>query len=566
MRLNFPIVWVIMFMGELMMRRILPLLIAVFVIFTGVTVYAAENNVFLCLQDDTDLVISNDANSNLKYSTLEFNGTSVTPIIGADNITYMPFESVAKLLGMKNAAEKSEVDLNNIPKGYYKIYWGASSGGKNKLTINGENGKYEYTIGEKFSYMIAGKIQNTQTCVIDNILYVPADIITDAVGGKIFWEESSKNIYLSNGPTIMWSFVDRDYLNFLPKKKNTLRYQLYSNIASRSDFYLMQDGYTISSVSKDMDDSKRYYSASRYRDTVYYIDEKGKVCKKKEGARTSENILFQDSEGKKVNVTAYSALVIRNHIFGLKTDSPEDEIGYIFKANLDGSNFEIISKTKAYNLLHRESKGIDYLYYADGENNSDIHFINLKYMDDYKLQIFNDQYTSLMTQIQSFAIGDHEIIYKRKNVPGLKYIKLNDTPEEFEIQKVNEGDYYQISGTGSEAGIKDIISFSYDNELKLTYFIGELDNGNYGAYYYRKGDIPACMETYAVMPNRLALIRDMNTDYFFVMYTRGVSIKEQLHIEDGKVNMGIYTPETFKKIAWERRGVFYIYPLPKVTA
>ena len=125
-------------------------------------------------------------------------------------------------------------------------------------------------------------------------MYFPMRYMAYLVGGEVDWSQSTGNIYFMSNENVAKDFLTGKEGNKVIKysKMAYLNYSEYDNTLGYSDIYLESDGKTVSSVIEEIDNGHSYYSVTRSRRNIYFVDENSRACCKEEVAKNSFNYNF----------------------------------------------------------------------------------------------------------------------------------------------------------------------------------------------------------------------------------------------------------------------------------
>lgn len=494
------------------------------------SVYA--EGTFLCMKPDETIAISADENKNFKYLEMTAsNGQTVFPQISTDGNTYLPFRYVCEMAGLKDGAQIQ----GPLPDGYFR-YWGADPsipGDKQKIEIQYDGQYYCHNIGESFTYK-AGE-NDYRTVSIYNIkgnLYFPMRYIALITNSQALWHwDTEEIIYISN------SLNSSDYIDergeLRRDKKLYLEFDFFANNLGNSPLYLSSDGKTIKNLSSEIEGSPNVKSITRSGQTVYFIDSENRINTKSEFSDTISAITFTDPDNNILDITAASAVVIKNKLYGIH--SSDGKYGRLFESNLDGSDFVYLNNKTVYNLNIKHYRGKYYLFYCDAATKSDLHMIELKTMDDYEIEVTDFAHNNLLNDINQFIIGDKTIAYLDTS-NTLHIIDTEDNLEEFEILRLNP-DAHKIYLTGSDGeNLDNVTSMNYDYINNVLY-VSQVDYTGRTYYYTKSAKNFERLERSEHPITDIALFSDVfYNDYFAKTVNKQPQI-DKVKYADGKISI-----------------------------
>lgn len=410
------------------MKKLSKIILPVILLFV-LSVSAQAKEVFLCMQNESNIAISADENGILEYiSMTDSNGVKVIPQISGDGNTYLPFRFVCEMAGFSDAEKEGrEGDyfrfINSDPN---------ANGSKQKIEICKDGNIVSHEIGVEFSYEVSeGDVRNVCIYNIEGSLYFPMTYMTKITDARTFWCERTGDIIFATSKINTNDYIDSSAMLF-ESAKNKGWY--YPNLDENSidDHYISSGG----TVKELQENAKDVY---RIKNTLYFINELSKLATKDELTGETKDFQISDASGNTRSIFVRDFVIVKNKIYGIELSNSR-----LFISNTDGSEFCYLTEGGVYNLFFRQYQGQDYIYYCDVETKSQIHMIQLSTLDDYNIEITDFAHNSLLSGIKNFEVEDK--LFRYINEMGQEYIiNLPDPLEEFEIARIGEGEYSVVT-------------------------------------------------------------------------------------------------------------------------
>lgn len=447
--------------------------IASLFMFTCANTFAVNNQLFLCMKADSSMAYRAINNELLDYVQMKDSSGAIATAKIIDGSTYLPFRYIAENAGLIDAVDSN---MGNNTFKYESI-------GTGSITIVTKKGRFSQNINVPFNFKLDnGEEIEYKIMNIDGSLYFPMRYMAYLVGGEVDWSQSTGNIYFMSNENVAKEFLTGKDGNKVIKysKMAYLNYSEYDNTLGYSDIYLESDGKTVSSVMDEIDNGHSYYSVTRSRRNIYFVDENYKVYCKKEVEKTLSQITFYNTKNERVDPVVLNIISHQNTLYGIERNGNNSGVGRIFKSDLDGENYHYISDSdNAYNILLREYRGQSYIFYVDGSDNKDIHRINLSTGEDDIINITDYNGNSLINTINIMSLNDNTIVISEHDDQCIDIITLDNS--------IYTNNYITGSVTGKIKSINkltDIVkvsSLNYDTDNNLIYFINNTGKG-YGLY------------------------------------------------------------------------------------
>lgn len=446
--------------------------------------FAQAQGTFLCMRNGETTAITNDENDNLKYTELcDSKGALVAPQISSDGNTYLPFRYICDITGIADGNfTKGELTDNSYR---FSNANPEICGDKDKIEIKYNGSYYCHNIGESFEYTASdGSIRSIAIYNIRGTLYAPMAYLAALTGSYAAWNEGLAQIMFTNGTD--HSIFLNDDNSIRRYKQMQLGYEVFGNNLTNSPLYLKSDGMTIANLSDELPDKPKVRSISRRGEDIYYIDADDRLNIVKENTSETKSVSFTDESGAVVDVLCATAFVLKNKIYGIKTDHTGDTDGRLFSCDTDGKNFKYLTDSKIYNLIMKNNMLDYYLFYCDAQTRSTLHMIRVNTMDDYELQITNFAHENMLSDIKQFAVGNKNVYYL-DTYGAVHVINLDFPLEKIPITRLKYGN--TIHSFASDGGaLNNITSMNYDyiNDVlyimqtdglgKIYYFTPQSDN------------------------------------------------------------------------------------------
>lgn len=483
--------------------NLIAVLLPIVILYTALPVSADTPNGFLWMRNGENIAVTNDKDGEFKYiELLDSKGTSVAPQISNDGNTYLPFRYICDIM---NIADANYIQ-GEIPENSYRYKNNDPSveGNKNTIEIRYNGRHIKHSVNECFEYTAADG--SRRTVAIYNIrrtLYAPMTYLAELTGSSTGWDSSNSGIvFIRNGLNAK-EFVNE---NFTLKRDKQIRlgYEMFGNNLVNTALYLKTDGRIISDLSKELKTDVR--CVSRSGSSIYYIKD-SRLFMSEEDSGTGRELLFRNSSNEVVDVYTENAFVLKNKIYGIRSDSPGKKDGYVFKCDLDGEGFEEISDSEAYNLI-MTNEDLDYLlFYCEAENRNTLHMIRVNTGDDYRIEITNYEKENMLSGIRQFAAGSSRVYYL-DDYGTMHIIELNSPLKEIPIARLKYGN--TIYRTGSDGGeLNNITTMNFDY-LNDTLYIVQSDSSE--KVYYSNSYTNGFMRA-AALPDtagNMALFSDIN--------------------------------------------------------
>ncbi len=443
-------------------------------LFTPLNSLAATHEFFMCMHADSTMAYQSIDGNQLDYIEMkDSNGTVVEPKIIQDS-TYLPFRYIAETVGLTGVT--GSVSGSNIFK--------YESTGGGKITIVTKTARVTQTVGKPFTFKMDDGTEVEYTIVnIDGSLYFPLRYMTWLVNGEVDWADG--NIYFMSSKKAGQEFLTG------PEGHKTIKYSKmtlvsnneYDNSLGYSDIYLQSDGATVSSVTNDIGDGSTYYSVTRSRKNLYFVDEEYNVLRKKETDSVASTPNFYNDKNERIYPKVSTIISYQNKLYGVEIDPDKSTvIGRIFKCDLDGENYHYIGDEKrAYNILLRDNNGEGYIFYVDADNHTDIHRISLADGNDEVISVTDYSGESIIAPIDIMSVGEDTIIISELNNKKLDIIYLVDSI--YESNHLLGMISSELTEINKATAVSDIKSLNYDTDNGLLYFINE-DKSNYSICCY----------------------------------------------------------------------------------
>lgn len=437
-------------------------------------VLAGAQGTFLCMRNEETIAITNDEYNNLKYIELrDSKGALVAPQISSDGNTYLPFRYICDITGISdgNAVE------GDLPDNSYRFIkanpYIPYDMDKIEIMLNGSY--YCHNIGENFEYTSAdGSVRNVAIYNIRGTLYAPMAYLASLTGAYAAWNESLSQIMFVENGALPEDFLS-EYNSIRRDRQMWLGYELFGNNLTNSPLYLKTDGMTVANLSDELPGSPAVRCVSRSGPNIFYIDADDRLNVASEYSLESFPVIFIDEYGTPIDVHCSTAFVLKNKIYGIKTDSVGETDGILFSCDLDGRNLRYLTGSKVYNLIMKSDMLDYYLFYCDSQTRSTLHMIREKTMDDYELQITNFAHENMLSDIKQFAVGNERLYYI--DIYGsLHVIELEFPLEQISITRLKYGN--TLYTVGSDGGaLNNITSMNYDYFNDLLYLMQTDDIG-----------------------------------------------------------------------------------------
>lgn len=481
-----------------------------------ITSHAAFNEVFLCMRNEQSYAYQSSNQSPLDYLEMMSSNGQVATAKVIDGSTYLPFRYVMELVGL------TEDNGRTMQNNTFKYESGV---GKATITIKTKNKARELVIGEEFEFKVSD--DDIRMCKVENLggsLYFPMRYLASLVDALVYYQASTGNIYFMSNNKVKSDFVTGpdDDLSIKYSKLATLGYYEFDNDLGYSDIYLCSDGSTVSSVTEEMDNNNTYYSVTRSRTNLYYVDEGYEVWRKKETENTSEKIVFYNKKGERTNLLAQTLVLHNNKLYGIALDSVNSKTGKIFKSDLDGENLEFISSTDGYNLLLREDGGKGYIFYVSGTNRKEIHRIDLSNNQDVIVNFVSSNASVVDSNISIMSLSKNNLVICTLD-NKIKIINLYDNP--YSKTTVSAWLANEITRINGATAIESIASINLDSDNDILYFINHTSKG-YGfcCYDLINGKLQS-ISSDSKSKKRISIIKMSNDLYRIYYYNEANSNK-----------------------------------------
>ncbi|MDO5397357.1 MAG: hypothetical protein Q4G33_05450 [bacterium] len=470
-------------------------------------VFAAAQGTFLCMRDGETIAISNDEYDYLKYIELrDSKGALVAPQISSDGNTYLPFRYICDITGIADAGSVA----GELPDNSYRFINGdpANHWDKGAIEIKYNGAYYYHKVGETFEYPAAdGSMRTVAIYNIRGTLYAPMGYLAALTGSYAAWNEEYSQIMFVSG-TDYSIFLD-EYNSIRRYKQMHLGYEIFGNNLTDSPLYLKSDGVTIANLSDELPGNPEVRSLSRSGPYIYYIDSDDRLNAAVENTGVAYFITFIDEYGTKLDIRCATAFVLKNKIYGIKTDTAGEKNGRLFSCNLDGTGFKYLTDNNVYNLIMKNNMLDYYLFYCDSDTRSTIHMIPLKTMDNYEVQITNFAHENMLSEIKQFAVGNNNVYYL-DTYGSMHVVDLEFPLEEIPITRLKFGNTIYSSDSDGNP-LNNITSMNYDYTNDVLYVMQTDEYGKIYCMTPQSGEfrwIGTAMNT----AGGLALFR--NTSYF----------------------------------------------------
>lgn len=439
--------------------------------------FAASNQLFLCMQADSSMAYQAGNDGLLDYIEMKDSGGAVATAKLIDGSTYLPFRYIAENAGLTDATGPS------MERNTFKY----ESVGTGSITIVTKKGRYSQNVNVPFTFKMEDGTELEYKIVnIDGSLYFPMRYMAYLIGGYVDWAQSTGNIYFMTDEKLAKEFLTgKDGDKAIKYSKMAyINGREYDNTLGYSDIYLRSDGTTVSSVYEEVKNSNLYYSVTRARKNLYFTDENYNVYTKKEGENATEKISFHNTKNDPINPLVLNIISYQNKLYGIEIPDASSGAGRIFKADLDGENYQYISDADcaAYNILLREYDGQGYIFYVDAANNVDIHRINLasgRSTSDVKLTLRDTNGVPINRTINIMSLNNDKVIISELDDQKIDIIYLLGSV--YTDSDITGYINCEIKEVNRATPIAKIQSLNYDTDNDLFYFIN--DSGkNYGLY------------------------------------------------------------------------------------
>ncbi len=438
----------------------------VFAALMSVNVCAFAQGSFLCMRNGETTAIANDENGDLKYIELkDSKGAIVAPQISSDGNTYLPFRYICDISGIGDGNSIA----GTLPDNCYRFVNTDIYGDKDKIEINCNGVYYSHNIGESFEYIASdGSRRSVAIYNIRGTLYAPMGYLAVLTGSHAAWNENYAQIMFVGKGLESRDFLGSD--NMLRRDKQMrLGYDVFGNNLVNSSLYLKTDGMTIADLSKELPGTPSVRSISRSGADIYYIDENDTLNIVNENSREIRRMHFTDEAGEAVEVLCASAFVLKNKLYGIKTDAAGETDGRLFYCNTDGSGFKYLTENKVFNLTVKNNMLDYYLFYCDAQTRSTLHMIRLNTMDDYEVQITDFEHRNLLSDIKQLAVGVRTLYYL-DNSGYIHVIDLEWPLEQVTIARLNDAHTIHMNGVGGDM-LNNITSMNYDHVNDVLYIV-----------------------------------------------------------------------------------------------
>lgn len=439
---------------------------------------AAAQTDFVCMRSGETVAITNDENGNLKYAELrDSKGAEVAPKISSDGNTYLPFRYICDITGIADG----NFLYGELPDNSYRFTNDNPDieGDRDRIEIK-YNGKYYcHNIGESFEYTAAdGSVRSIAIYNIRGTLYAPIGYLASLTGSYAAWDGSlSRIMFVGSGVD------EREFLNennaLRRDKQMRLGYDTFGNNLVDSPLYLKTDGMTIANLSEELPDKSPARSVSRSGADIFYIDADDRLKVMNEETKEIRAVKFSDENGA-ADLRCATAFVLKNKIYGIKTDTKGEREGRLFSCDTDGGDFRYLTDYKVYNLIMKNNMLDYYLFYCDARTHSNLHMIRVNTMDDYEIQITNFAHENMLSGIRQLAVGNRNVYYI-DDFGSVHVIDLEYPLERISIARLRHANTVYFQGTDGRA-LTNITSMNYDYVNDVLYLM-QKDNMS-SIYYY----------------------------------------------------------------------------------
>ncbi len=439
---------------------------------------AIGNDIFLCMHAGSSMAYQSSNFGSLDYIEMKDSGGAIAKAKNIEGSTYLPFRYIAELAGL------TEASGNHMDA--YTFKYDNRSGGS--ITIQAKSGRITRDVNIPFTYKTEdGEEIEYKIVNIDGSLYFPMRYMAALVDGNVAYQASTGNVYFMSNERVKKEYLtgSENDLSIKYQKLASMNYYEYDNTLGYSDIYLKSDGETVSSVTEELRNNQTYYSVTRARKNLYYVDENYRMWTKKEGEEASSPIVFYNTKNEKTEPLVLTIITYQNKLYGIEIKNENTKTGKIFKADLDGENYKYISDSdRAYNIILREYKDTGYIFYVDAENKTDIHRINLSTGEDKVISVAGPSGNSLINPIDIMSVNEDTIVVSELDNKKINIIHLSDSIYEKDTVRGSVSD--TISEINRSTAIEKVSSLNYDTDNQLLYFINNTGK-SYGIYCY---DIP----------------------------------------------------------------------------
>lgn len=449
-----------------------------FTVVSAVCVTASSQTDFVCMRSGETVAITNDENGNLKYAELrDSKGAEVAPQISSDGNTYLPFRYICDITGIADG----NFVYGELPDNSYRFTNDNPDieGDKDRIEIK-YNGKYYcHNIGESFEYTAAdGSVRNVAIYNIRGTLYAPMGYLASLTDSYAAWDGGLSRIMFVRSGIDEGEFLNED--DALRRDKQMwLGYDTFGNNLVDSPLYLKTDGMTIANLSEELPDKSPVRSVSRSGADIFYIDADDRLKVMNEETREIRTVKFREENGD-ADFLCTSAFVLKNKIYGIKSDVAGEREGRLFSCDTDGENFRYLTDYKVYNLIMKNNMLDYYLFYCDARTRSNLHMIRINTMDDYDIQITNFAHENMLSGIKQFAVGSKNVYYL-DDFGSVHVIDLEYPLEQISIARLRYGNTVYTEGTDGRA-LNNITSMNYDYVNDVLYVMQSDEVSR--VYYY----------------------------------------------------------------------------------
>ena len=466
---------------------------------------ATTNDVFLCMHNGSSMAYQSINGELLDYVEMKDSLGAVATARVIDSSTYLPFRYIAEMAGMTDAKGTS-MQTNTFK--YEAV-------GAGRLSIQTRKGLIKKNVNEPFEFVLDdGTKVEYKAINVDGSIYFPMRYMASLINGEAVYNSSTGDIYFVSNEKVKKEFLtDDNYIRY--QKLTSMSYYEFDNTLGYSDIYLKSDGKTVSSVTEEMNNGHPYYSVTRARKTLYYVDENYKVWSKKEGESTSNKISFYTTKNEIIDPNVENIISYNNKLYGIELK--DDSYGQVFVSDLDGENYKHIGTSDgAYNLILREYMGKGYIFYVDIDEPQMLHRINLELGLDESVMVTDTAGNNLLAPIDIVSVYDDTVVVSEMG-GKIDIISLyGNIYEDYAIRGIMTD---EITELNKSVSIEKVSSLNYDTDNDIVFFINNGKKG-YGLYCYDVVNSRLqSIHTSQTVQRRISIIKMTDTIYRIYHYS-----------------------------------------------
>lgn len=339
---------------------------------------AYNQSMFLCMKSGSSMALENSGNqlNYVKMCYVDENNKetdeNVEPFVTSER-TYLPMRYICEKLGLTS-------NDGGLTDNYFM--YNGNNGDDATVTIK-VNGKENVLTGVVYETAVNCSYEELDNKFInrDGRVYVPLRQLGQYIlGMSVGYDDETKNVYIYT-PEMGTTFLREDNNTKLKEGlmpiPNRHTYSANANALNYSDIYLNPID-EVRYLTGELADGNVYYSVSRRDNTLYFCDKNKKAYSYTPfiDAKPRE-IQFTDSNGTSINnnqVYVDQMIYMQGALYGISTSTVDDYTGSVFKADLDGKNFKVISDTAdAFNIVTNNNN----IYYVAGAGSNEIYRLYL---------------------------------------------------------------------------------------------------------------------------------------------------------------------------------------------